>query len=75
MPVYRGCMESERDYMRRRAAQEQAAADGASNEKARSSHNELAERYRHAARTRHKPSPTEGPERMHGLPLGFQIID
>ena len=42
-------MESERDYLSRRALQEQDAAAHASSEKARDLHMELATRYREAA--------------------------
>ena len=73
--AYDGRMESEREYMRRRAAEEQAAAECAANEKARSLHRELAERYRDAAETRLKLISTERPELVHGLPMDFRIIE
>ena len=42
-------MESERDYLSRRAREEQGAAERASSEKVRDLHMELAARYREAA--------------------------
>lgn len=42
-------MESQRDYLQRRADEEDAAADRAASEKARDLHHELATRYRDAA--------------------------
>ena len=68
-------MESERDYMRRRAGEEQAAADCAANEKARDLHRELAERYRDAAETRPSLGGAEEPKLVHGLPMDFRIIE
>jgi hypothetical protein len=44
-------MESHRDYLQRRADEEDAAADRASSDKARNLHHELALRYRDAAGT------------------------
>lgn len=43
------CMESDRNYFTRRAAQEQSAATQASDESARKAHLEMAERYRQRA--------------------------
>ena len=68
-------MESERDYLQRRAREEQDAADRASSDKARKLHMELAARYRDAAEARlqaHAPDPT--PARP-GLPLDFRILE
>ena len=42
-------MESQRDYMSRRAREEQGAAERAASEKVRELHMELAARYREAA--------------------------
>ena len=67
-------MESEREYLRRRAGEEQAAADRASCDKARDLHRELAARYRNAAETRLAMVKSE-PELMHGLPMDFVILD
>ena len=55
-------MESHSEYMRRRAGEEQDAADRAANPKVRDRHSELADRYRDAA-----DGPPRGrlaPERM-----------
>ena len=68
-------MESERDYLQRRAREENDAADRASSDKARDLHLELAARYRDAAELRlqtHKPDPA--PSRP-GLPLDFRILE
>ena len=67
-------MESEREYMRRRASEEQAAADRASCDKARDLHRELAARYSDAAVARLAFVESE-PETVHGLPLDFRILD
>ena len=67
-------MESEREYMRRRASEEQAAADRAASDKARDLHRELAARYRDAADTRLALVQSE-PEMMHGLPMDFRILE
>ena len=67
-------MESEREYMRRRASEEQAAADRAGCEKARELHRELAARYRDAAETR-LATVQPKPEMMHGLPMDFRILE
>jgi hypothetical protein len=44
-------MESQKDYLERRADEEDAAADRAASDKARDLHHELANRYRDAADT------------------------
>ena len=67
-------MESEREYMRRRASEEQAAADRASCDKARDLHRELAARYRDAAVKRLALVESE-PELMHGFPMDLRILD
>ena len=46
-----GPMESQRDYLKRRALEEDDAAVHAASEKARELHEELASRYRDAARS------------------------
>jgi hypothetical protein len=68
-------MESEREYMHRRAGEEQAAAARAGSEKARELHTELAARYRNAAETRLATRQTEPEPAMHGLPLDFRILE
>ena len=67
-------MESEREYMHRRAGEEQAAAERAGSDKARDLHRELAARYRDAAEMRLVTVKAE-PEVMHGLPLDFRILE
>jgi len=74
MEAYDVLMESEREYMRRRAGEELAAADEATSEKARDLHKELAARYRDSAEKRLKLVKSE-PELVHGLPADFRIID
>ena len=65
-------MESEREYMHRRADEEQAAVNRAESDKARDLHMELAARYRDMAEMRLAPRTPE-PELVHGLPLDFRI--
>ena len=68
-------METERDYLSRRALEEEAAAGRASTDKARELHNDLAVRYRSAAETRLEPrSPDPAPAKP-GLPLDFRILE
>lgn len=67
-------MESEREYMHRRADEEQAAANRAESDKARDLHMELAARYRDMAEMRLAPRTPE-PELVHGLPLDFRILE
>jgi hypothetical protein len=67
-------MESEREYLHRRASEEQAAAQRSESEKARELHLELATRYRDAAEVRVAPRP-EPELAVHGLPLEFRIIE
>lgn len=66
-------MESKRDYLNRRAREEQDAAGRASSEKARDLHMELASRYREAA----DADPELRVEAMvkPGLPKEFRILD
>jgi len=66
-------MESERDYLNRRAAEEQVAAAHASNEKARDLHMELASRYREAADADPELRVTEAIAKP-GLPREFRIL-
>ena len=68
-------MESEREYLHRRASEEQAAAQCAGSEKARELHMELAARYRDAAEIRVAPLRPEPELAVHGLPLDFKILD
>ena len=68
-------MESEREYLHRRAGEEQAAAACAQSEKARELHIELAARYRDAAEARLSPRQPEPEPAMHGLPLEFRILE
>ena len=67
-------MESEREYLHRRADEEQAAADRADSDKARDLHMELAARYRDQAEQRLAPRAPER-ELVHGLPLDFRILE
>ena len=66
-------MESERDYLSRRALEEQAAAEHASTEKVRELHEELATRYREAAAAG-RELPVELAAKP-GLPKEFRILD
>jgi hypothetical protein len=68
-------MESEREYLHRRAGEEQAAAACAQSEKARELHIELAARYRDAAEARLAQRMPEPEPAMHGLPLDFRILE
>lgn len=66
-------MESQKDYLQRRAEEEEEAADRAASEKARDLHHELATRYRDAAVTDAVSGETE---RMNSTrPKEFRIID
>ena len=66
-------MESQRDYLERRAIEEDAAAERASTDKARELHFELASRYREAADT-DAPVPPESPAKT-TRPHDFRILD
>ena len=67
-------MESQSEYMRRRACEEESAAERASSPKVRELHIELADRYRDAAMGRPLPmSPDEAPR--FGLPDDFKILE
>ena len=66
-------MESQRDYLERRALEEDAAADRASTDKVRDLHIELASRYREAADT-DAPAPPELPPKT-SRPNEFRILE
>ncbi|HKH27522.1 MAG TPA: hypothetical protein VKA61_04200 [Sphingomicrobium sp.] len=66
-------MESQRHYLERRALEEEAAAQRASNAKAREIHIELASRYRVAADTDAPARPE--PRAQTILPTEFRILD
>ena len=67
-------MESHSEYMRRRAGEEQAAADRASSPEVRALHVELAGRYREAADGPPPPKKTDGPA-LSCLPDDFTILE
>ena len=68
-------MESQRDYLERRALEEEAAAERASTDKAREIHVELASRYREAADAdADSPPPPESPAQT-SRPKEFRILD
>ena len=66
-------MESERDYLRRRAQEEKDAAERASPDKVRDLHAELANRYREAAEA--DPELRVEVVTKPGLPKEFRILD
>ena len=66
-------MESQRDYLERRALEEDAAAERASTDKARDVHVELASRYREAADVDAEPPPE--PPAKTTRPAEFRILD
>lgn len=66
-------MESQRDYLQRRADEEDAAADRASSDKARDLHHELATRYRDAAGTDLEDSESDWVNSTR--PKDFRILD
>ena len=66
-------MESHRDYLQRRADEEDAAADRAASDKARELHHELATRFRDAALTESETSETDRANST--LPRDFRILD
>ena len=66
-------MESQRDYLERRALEEEAAAERAATDKAREIHVELASRYREAVDT-DAPAPPESPAKT-TRPHDFRILD
>ena len=68
-------MESEREYLHRRASEEQEAAQRSESEKARELHMELANRYKDAAEMRVAPRRPQPELAVHGLPLEFKIIE
>ena len=67
-------MESQRDYLNRRALEEEEAAARATCEKARELHEEIASRYRDAAGANDEGREVEG-ELATTLPAGFRIIE
>ena len=67
-------MESQRDYMSRRAREEQGAAGRAASEKVRELHMELAARYREAADADPELRVVDVKVRA-GLPSDFRIIE
>ena len=67
-------MESQRDYLHRRALEEEEAAARATSEKARELHEEMASRYRGAAGAKDEPREAEG-ELATILPGDFRIIE
>ena len=66
-------MESERDYLSRRAIEEQDAAARASSDKVRELHRELSARYREAADA--DPELRVEVVTKPGLPKEFRILD
>jgi hypothetical protein len=66
-------MESQRDYLERRALEEEAAAERAQTDKVREVHVELASRYRQAADA-DEPAPPESPAKT-TRPIEFRILD
>jgi hypothetical protein len=67
-------MESQRDYMSRRAREEQGAAERAASEKVRELHMELAARYREAADADPELRVADVKVRA-GLPSDFRILE
>lgn len=66
-------MESHRDYLQRRAAEEDAAADRAASDKARELHLELATRYRDAALSDRETGDSDRANSTR--PRDFRILD
>jgi len=67
-------MESQRDYLNRRALEEEEAAARATSEKARELHEEMASRYRDAAGAKDERREAEG-EMATTLPADFRILE
>ena len=67
-------MESETQYLSRRAEEEREAAEKAVSPKARALHKELADRYRDAAGGNPPPQAPDGPAKP-GLPDEFRILE
>ena len=67
-------MESQQDFLHRRALEEEEAAARASSEKARELHEEMASRYRDAAGAKHERREAEA-ELATTLPADFRIIE
>ena len=71
--VYDTSMESEREYLSRRASEEQAAAEHAASQKAHDLHMELATRYREAADADPELRVADAIAKP-GLPKEFRIL-
>ena len=67
-------MESQQDFLHRRALEEEEAAARATSEKARELHEEMASRYRDAAGAKDQRREAEG-ELATTLPADFRIIE
>ena len=67
-------IESQRDYLNRRALEEEEAAARATSEKARELHEEMASRYRDAAGAKDERRQAEA-ELATTLPADFRIIE
>ena len=67
-------MESQQDYLHRRALEEEEAAARATSEKARELHEEMASRYRDAAGAKDERREAEG-EMATTLPADFRILE
>ena len=67
-------MESQQDYLHRRALEEEEAAARATSEKVRDLHEEMASRYREAAGAKDERREAES-ELETILPADFRIID
>jgi len=67
-------MESQRDYLNRRALEEEEAAARATSEKVRELHEEMASRYRDAAGAKDERREADS-ELETILPADFRIID
>ena len=68
-------MESENQYLIRRASEEEAAADRSSDPKVREVHVELAARYRNAAKGDAPPKVVDAEARASLLPTDFRILE
>lgn len=68
-------MESEPEYLHRRAREEQEAAQRSGSEKAREIHVELSVRYRDAAEVKVTPRRPEPEPAVYGLPFEFKILE
>ena len=68
-------MESEREYLRRRASEEQEADLRSGSETARELHMKRAVRYRDAAEVKVTPRRPEPAPAVYGLPFEFKILE